>query len=205
VHAEESARAKRRDLTLPEQPIIFTKAVGSVTGPQSDVTVDPNVTAEFDWEVELGVIIGTQGKQIARNKALSHVFGYTVINDLSARDLQFSHKQFFVGKSLDGSCPMCPVIVTADEIPDPQNLQLRSWVNRQLKQGSNTRHQIFDVADTIHRLSQSMTLYPGDIISTGTPEGVGFARKPPEYLQAGDIVEYKIENIGRLRNCIIHA
>lgn len=202
-HAEESARANRRDLNLPDHPIVFTKAVGSVSGPYADIVVDPEVTAEFDWEVELGVIIGKSGRQISRAEALGHVFGYTVINDLSARDLQFRHKQFFIGKSLDGACPMGPVIVTADEVPDPQHLDLRCWVNGELKQESNTRCMIFDVAEIIQRLSHSMTLHAGDVIATGTPEGVGFARKPPEFLGSGDLVECEIEGIGRLANRIL--
>jgi 2-keto-4-pentenoate hydratase/2-oxohepta-3-ene-1,7-dioic acid hydratase in catechol pathway len=150
--------------------------------------------------VELGVIIGTGGKTISGKKALKHVFGYTIINDLSARDLQFRHKQFFLGKSLDGTCPMGPWIVTADEIPDPQNLKLRCRVNGVLKQDSNTRHMIFDIPAIIETLSLGMTLEPGDIISTGTPSGVGFARTPPEFLKPGDTLECEIEGIGVLRN-----
>jgi len=201
----ESSAARNRQIDLPEHPIVFTKAVGSVSGPYSDVPLDPDVSGELDWEVELAIVIGRKVKRAGRDEALSHVFGYTVVNDLSARDLQFRHKQYFIGKSLDGACPMGPVIVTADEIPDPQDLALRSWVNGELKQDSNTRHQIFDCADIIHRLSQGMTLYPGDIIATGTPEGVGFARRPPEFLQAGDVVECEVAGIGRLRNRIIAA
>lgn len=202
-HAIESSQARKKNIDLPEHPIVFTKAVGSVTGPNADVPHDPDVTRELDWEVELAVVIGRKVKKASREDALGCVFGYTVVNDLSARDLQFRHKQYFIGKSLDGACPMGPVIVTADEIGDPQDLELKSWVNGKLKQDSNTRHQIFDCAEIIHRLSQGMTLFPGDIIATGTPEGVGFARQPPEFLSAGDVVECEVAGIGRLRNRII--
>jgi 2-keto-4-pentenoate hydratase/2-oxohepta-3-ene-1,7-dioic acid hydratase in catechol pathway len=202
-HAEESARAKGMDASTPEHPIVFTKNVTSVNDPHGIVPAQPGVTNELDWEVELGVIIGVAGRGIAREHALKSVFGYTVINDISARDLQFRHKQFFLGKSLDGSCPMGPVIVTRDEIPDPQNLVLRSRVNGEPKQDSSTRDMIFDVATIVSTLSQGMRLEPGDIIATGTPAGVGFARTPPEFLKSGDTVECEIEGIGRLRNRVV--
>lgn len=204
-HAIESANSRQRDVKLPEHPIVFTKAIGSVIGPGEKMVLDPSVTKELDWEVELAIIIGKKARYIERDEALGHVFGYTVINDLSARDLQFRHKQYFIGKSLDGACPMGPVIATSDEIDDLQNLGLRSWVNGVLKQDSNTRHQIFDCAEIIHRLSQSMTLMPGDIIATGTPEGVGFARQPPEFLAAGDTVECEVDGIGKLTTYISAA
>jgi 2-keto-4-pentenoate hydratase/2-oxohepta-3-ene-1,7-dioic acid hydratase in catechol pathway len=202
-HAEESARAKGLPVRLPEHPIVFTKNVTSVNDPNGVIPAQPEVTSELDWEVELGVVIGTGGRAIAREHALKSVFGYTVINDVSARDLQFRHKQFFLGKSLDGTCPMGPVIVARDEIPDPQNLALKCRVNGELKQDSSTRDMIFDVATIVSVLSQGMRLEPGDIIATGTPAGVGFARTPPEYLKSGDVVECEIEHIGRLRNRVI--
>jgi 2-keto-4-pentenoate hydratase/2-oxohepta-3-ene-1,7-dioic acid hydratase in catechol pathway len=202
-HVSESAQASGRQAEPPKHPVVFTKSVTSVNAPFGDVPAQPDVTAQLDWEVELGVVIGVGGRAIARERALEHVFGYTVINDVSARDLQFQHKQFFLGKSLDGSCPMGPVIVTRDEIGDPQNLRLRSWVNGTLKQDSSTHHMIFDVATIISVLSKGMALEPGDVIATGTPSGVGFARTPPEYLQAGNVVECEVEGIGRLRNRIV--
>ena len=202
-HAEESARAKGLPVTIPEHPVVFTKNVTSVNDPNGVIPAQPGVTAELDWEVELGVVIGTGGRGIAHEHALKHVFGYTVINDISARDLQFRHKQFFLGKSLDGACPMGPVIVTRDEIPNPQNLALRCRVNGELKQDSNTSYMLFDVATLISVLSQGMRLEPGDVIATGTPAGVGFARTPPEYLKSGDTVECEIEQIGRLRNRVV--
>jgi 2-keto-4-pentenoate hydratase/2-oxohepta-3-ene-1,7-dioic acid hydratase in catechol pathway len=201
-HAIESAQSRQRDIKLPEDPIVFTKAIGSVIGPGGQMMLDSSVTMELDWEVELAMIIGRKARHVAQEDALAHVFGYTVVNDLSARDLQFRHKQYFIGKSLDGACPMGPVITTPDEIDDPQDLGLRSWVNGELKQDSNTRHQIFGCAEIIHRLSQSMTLQPGDIIATGTPEGVGFARQPPEFLKPGDLVACEVDGIGRLETRI---
>jgi len=202
-HVSESAQASGRKTESPKDPVVFTKNATSVAGPYADIPAHAGVTEQLDWEVELGVIIGVGGRAIPRERALQHVFGYTVINDVSARDLQFRHKQFFLGKSLDGSCPMGPVVVTADEIPNPQNLKLRSWVNGALKQDGNTRDMIFDIATIIETLSRAMTLEPGDIIATGTPSGVGFARTPPEFLKAGDVVECEVKGIGRLVNRII--
>lgn len=200
AHAEEGARARGLSPALPGYPVVFTKNVTSINAPDSPIPSHPGLTAELDWEVELGVVIGTGGRAIAREHALEHVFGYTVINDVSARDLQMRHRQYFLGKSLDGACPIGPAVVTRDEIPDPQNLRLTCRVNGVLKQDGNTRDMLFDVATLISLLSQGMLLEPGDIIATGTPSGVGFARNPPEYLRAGDVVECEVEGIGRLRN-----
>jgi len=202
-HVSESAAASGRKAEPPKDPVVFTKNVTSVTGPYANIPAHPEATSELDWEVELGVVIGIGGRGIRRERALQHVFGYTVINDISARDLQFRHKQFFLGKSLDGACPMGPVIVTRDEIVVPQELALKSWVNGVLKQDSSTRHMIFDIATIIETLSRGMTLEPGDIIATGTPSGVGFARNPPEFLKSGDVVECEVEGIGRLRNRVV--
>jgi 2-keto-4-pentenoate hydratase/2-oxohepta-3-ene-1,7-dioic acid hydratase in catechol pathway len=202
-HAKESAAASKRSYKLPEHPVVFTKAVTSVTGPYADIPFDPQISTEIDWEVELGVVIGTGGRAIAPQDALQHVFGYTVINDVTARDIQSRHKQFFLGKSLDASSPMGPCIVTTDEISDPQQLALRCWVNGVLKQESTTAVQVFDVAHTVSILSRAMTLEPGDIIATGTPSGVGFARTPPEFLSTGDVVECEVAGVGRLRNRVV--
>ena len=201
-HAKESAAGSGRTIEIPEHPVVFTKGVTSVNGPYAEIPAQPEVTQQLDWEVELGVIIGTGGRGISEARALDHVFGYTVINDISARDVQFRHKQYFLGKSLDGACPMGPYIVTPDEIADPQSLQLRSWVNGILKQEANTRDMIFSVARTIAILSRGMTLEPGDIIATGTPAGVGFARSPPEFMKAGDVVECEVAGVGRIKNRI---
>jgi 2-keto-4-pentenoate hydratase/2-oxohepta-3-ene-1,7-dioic acid hydratase in catechol pathway len=202
-HAAESSAAHGREALIPEHPVVFTKAVTSVTGPDADIPYDEDVTTQLDWEVELGLVIGTPGRAIPEDRALAHVFGYTVINDLSARDLQFRHKQYFLGKSLDGACPMGPWIVTADALPDPQSLDLRCWVNGELKQQGNTRDQIFPIARVIAALSRGMTLEAGDIIATGTPAGVGFARRPPEFLRPGDVVECEVAGIGQLRNRVV--
>jgi 2-keto-4-pentenoate hydratase/2-oxohepta-3-ene-1,7-dioic acid hydratase in catechol pathway len=203
-HAAESLRAVGREVKLPPAPNIFTKVVTAVTSPNADIPYDASVSAQLDWEVELGVVIGSGGRHIAREEALAHVFGYTVVNDISARDIQNRPgMQWFLGKSLDGSCPMGPVIVTADEIPDPQALTLRLAVNGAIKQEDTTAHMLFDVAAIIAELSRYLTLEPGDVIATGTPAGVGFARTPPEFLQPGDLMETTVEGIGTLRNHIV--
>ena len=201
-HAEETANQIGRTGKAPQYPIVFTKCVTSVIGHEAAVPFDPDTCSQLDWEAELGVVLGKGGKKIGRDTALAHVFGYTVINDLSARDIQLSHKQYFLGKSLDGGCPMGPWIVTADEIADPQNLNIACRVNGVTKQASNTRNMIFDVASIIEWLSRAMTLEAGDVIATGTPSGVGFVREPPEFLLPGDVVECEVENVGVLRNTL---
>lgn len=201
-HARESAQARGRQAAQLEAPLFFTKAPTTVNGPYGTIVIDPSVSIEIDWEVELAVIIGKTGKNIREEDALSYVFGYTVLNDVTARDLQARHRQFFKGKSLDGYCPMGPWIVTADEIPDPQQLNVRLRVNGVTKQEDNTSSMIFSVRTIISVLSQGMTLEPGDIIATGTPSGVGFARNPPEFLKPGDVMETEIEGIGMMRNTV---
>ena len=203
AHAKESSQARGREMRIPEVPVIFTKAPTTVSGPLDDVEVDRQATQQVDWEVELGVVIGTSGRNIAKADALSHVFGYTVINDLSARDLQQAHMQWFKGKSLDGFCPMGPVVVTADEFGDPQTKRLQLRVNGVTKQDGNSANMIFPVDVIIEWLSKGLTLEPGDVIATGTPEGVGMGRTPKEFLQNGDLVETEIEGIGVLRNRIV--
>jgi 2-keto-4-pentenoate hydratase/2-oxohepta-3-ene-1,7-dioic acid hydratase in catechol pathway len=202
-HARESAAARGAEYKKPEHPVFFTKATGTVNGPYADIAFDGATMQKFDWEVELAVIIGQGGKNIPRAEAMQHVFGYTVLNDLSARDLQFNHQQFFKGKSLDGACPMGPWIVTADELTNPQALAIRSRVNGVEKQASNTSDMIFDIPATLEILSRGLTLMPGDVIATGTPSGVGFARTPPEFLKPGDVVECEVEGIGTIRNRIV--
>jgi 2-keto-4-pentenoate hydratase/2-oxohepta-3-ene-1,7-dioic acid hydratase in catechol pathway len=204
-HAKESAQARGREVKIPDHPVFFTKATTSINGPYDPIPWDPAVTQQVDWETELGVVIGVGGKNIPRAKALEHVFGYTVINDVSARDLQARHLQWFKGKSLDGFCPMGPAIVTADEFGDPQTKGISLRVNGVEKQNSNTSHMIFAVDVIIESLSQGMTLEPGDIIATGTPEGIGLARTPQEFLKDGDVMETEIEGIGTLRNKVVRT
>ena len=201
-HAIESAAARGRNPKIPTDPVFFTKAPTTINGPFADIPVERTATDQVDWEVELGVIIGVAGKNIARTDALAHVFGYTAINDITARDLQATHFQWFKGKSLDGFCPMGPCVVTADEFGDPQTKRVICRVNGVTKQDANTRDMIFPVDQIIEVLSRGMTLEAGDIISSGTPEGVGMGRTPPEFLKDGDIVETEVEGIGTLRNRI---
>lgn len=202
-HAAESAGAFGQALPAetPAHPAVFTKAVTSVIGPYDDIPYDASVSTEIDWESELAIVVGRTGKKIRRGNAFDYIFGYMVLNDISARDIQRRHgNQFFMGKSLDGSCPTGPWIVTADEIEDPNNLELYALVNGVEKQRENTRAMIWDVPAIIEVVSLGMTIEPGDIIATGTPAGVGFARKPPEFLRPGDIVECGVEKIGAIRN-----
>jgi 2-keto-4-pentenoate hydratase/2-oxohepta-3-ene-1,7-dioic acid hydratase in catechol pathway len=201
-HAKESYTARGQETKIPDFPIVFTKATTAVTGPYAAIPYDTAVSTRIDWEAEMAVIIGRQGKNIRPEDAMHYVFGYTIINDVSARDLQTQHKQYFKGKSLDGSCPMGPWIVTADEIPDPHQLAITSRVNGVTKQASNTRYMIFDIPAILYHLSRGMTLLPGDIIATGTPSGVGFARQPPEFLAPGDVVECEVEMLGVIRNTL---
>ena len=203
-HFEEGAKMRVGPVQeLPAHPTFFTKAVTAVNGPYDRIPLHAGVTEKVDWEVELGVIIGRGGKNITEADAMKHVFGYTVINDVSAREVQRKHgQQWMKGKSLDGHCPMGPWIVTADEVKDWANLDVTTRVNGVVKQNSNTRHMHFKVPRIIAELSAGLTLEPGDIISTGTPAGVGHARTPPEFLKAGDLLETEVRGIGMLRNRI---
>jgi 2-keto-4-pentenoate hydratase/2-oxohepta-3-ene-1,7-dioic acid hydratase in catechol pathway len=200
-HSREAAAARGREAKLPSRPIFFTKATTTVLAPGARIPIHAAVTSQLDWEVELGVVLGRGGADIPEARALEHVFGYTVINDVSAREVQSGHGgQFFKGKSLDGTCPMGPWIVTRDEVPDPQALRLACRVNGVTKQEGSTSDMIFGVKAILDWLSRGMTLLPGDILATGTPAGVGFARTPPEFLKPGDVVECEVEGIGVLRN-----
>jgi 2-keto-4-pentenoate hydratase/2-oxohepta-3-ene-1,7-dioic acid hydratase in catechol pathway len=204
-HAKEAARARERELKIPEVPVFFTKTPTTVTGPYDPVPWDPSVTSQVDYEVELGVIIGRTMKNVGRDHALDYVFGYTIINDVSARDLQKSHLQWFKGKSLDGFCPMGPWVVTADEFGDPQQKRISLRLNGDSRQNATTADMIFSVAVSLESLAKGMTLEPGDIIASGTPEGVGLGRVPPEYMKEGDVMETEVEGIGMMRNAIIIA
>jgi 2-keto-4-pentenoate hydratase/2-oxohepta-3-ene-1,7-dioic acid hydratase in catechol pathway len=201
-HFSEGAASMQDSRELPQWPVFFSKAPTAVTGPYDAIPFDANVSNQLDWEVELGVVLGKAGKNISEADAMSHVFGYTVINDVTWRDIQRRHGgQWDKGKSLDGTCPMGPCIVTADAI-DPNDLRVECRVSSLVKQQSSTRHLYFKIPRLIHDLSLGQTLEAGDIISTGTPEGVGFARKPPEWMQPGDLLETEIEGIGVMRNPI---
>jgi 2-keto-4-pentenoate hydratase/2-oxohepta-3-ene-1,7-dioic acid hydratase in catechol pathway len=204
-HFEEGAKKLQDNRELPRWPVFFSKAPTAVTGPYDTIPFDAKISTSMDWEVELGMILGKDGKDIAEGDAMRHVFGYTVINDVSWRDLQRRHGgQWHKGKSLDGTCPMGPWIVTADSI-DPTNLRVTCRVNGVTKQDSNTKFLYFKLPRLIVDLSMGQTLEAGDVISTGTPEGVGFARTPPEFMKPGDLLETEIEGIGTLRNPIGNA
>jgi 2-keto-4-pentenoate hydratase/2-oxohepta-3-ene-1,7-dioic acid hydratase in catechol pathway len=200
-HAVEFGRSgydtPSRSEALPERPIMFSKATTAVTGPGA--LVDPGPTTELDYEGELTVIIGTGGRGISREDAYRHVWGYTIINDVTARDLQKLHRQWFLGKSLDGFCPMGPYLVTADEL-DADDIDVRCWVNGELRQDSNSKLLIFDIPTLIETISAGIELQPGDVIATGTPAGVGIGFNPPKFLQSGDVVRMEIRNIGILEN-----
>ncbi|MCX7717617.1 MAG: fumarylacetoacetate hydrolase family protein [Candidatus Sumerlaeaceae bacterium] len=187
---------------VPDHPIIFAKLPGALNAHDHPI-VRPRTTAHLDYEAELGVIIGRGGRRIPRDRALEHVFGYTVVNDVSARDLQKADGQFVRAKSQDGFGPVGPCLVTADEIPDPQTLPICARVNGVTLQESNTREMIFGVAELVAFISEGITLTPGDLIATGTPAGVGAFRTPPVWLKAGDIVEIEIGGIGVLRNPVV--
>jgi 2-keto-4-pentenoate hydratase/2-oxohepta-3-ene-1,7-dioic acid hydratase in catechol pathway len=174
-----------------------------VTGPYDTIPFDSEINKTFDWEAELGVIIGRGGKNIPEENAYKHVFGYTVINDVSVRYMQRQHGgQWFKGKSVDGTCPMGPWIVTADEVPEPHKLRIASRVNGVTKQDSNTSYMYFKIPRILAELSYGLTLESGDVISTGTPAGVGHARTPPEFMTAGDVLETEVAGVGQLRNKI---
>ncbi len=207
AHAAEFTRsgydgtAKSLTDPVPDAPIVFTKAPCSMVGAHDDVLPPWALTSEVDYEAELGVIIGRGGRAIPTADALAHVWGYTVVNDVTARDLQVKHKQWLLGKSIDTFCPIGPWLVTADEI-DHANTDIACWVNGELRQQANTRDMIFDIPAIIATISASMSLAPGDIIATGTPAGVGVGFKPPKFLQRGDTVRIAIAGIGEISNRI---
>ncbi len=202
-HFEEGKSLRDAGQTLPEHPVFFTKGTHAVNGPYDPIPFDPAVSTMIDWECELAVVVGRRGKNIPEAKAMEYVFGFTVINDTSARDVQQKKHggQWFKGKSLDGHAPLGPWIVTAGGFPH-DDLHLETRVNGVVKQDASTRQMYFKVPRILAELSLGMTLEPGDIIATGTPPGIGHARKPPEYLRPGDVLETEIAGIGVLRNVI---
>jgi 2-keto-4-pentenoate hydratase/2-oxohepta-3-ene-1,7-dioic acid hydratase in catechol pathway len=191
-----------RSEDLPEYPVVFSKATTSVTGPYGDIDPHHGVTAELDYEAELGVIIGRGGRGITREQAFDHVWGYTIIDDFTARDLQRTHKQWLLGKSLDTHCPMGPYAVSADEITDVTALMVESRVNGEPRQSAPVKDLIFDIPELIATLSAGITLLPGDLIATGTPAGVGIGFDPPRFMVSGDVVEVSITGLGTQRNRI---
>ena len=192
-HREESGFQK------PQKPLLFSKTPNALTGPFDPIRL-PQSSNQIDWEVELAVVIGRAGKRIPARDALAHVAGYTVLNDVSGRQAQFSDAQWFRGKSFDTFAPMGPALVTVDEIDNVQNLRLTARVNGEIMQDGNSADMIFDIPALIAYISEDITLWPGDIISTGTPSGVGIFRDPPVLLKAGDVVECEVEGIGTIRN-----
>jgi len=202
-HFEEGKSLRDAGQTLPEHPVFFTKGTNAVNGPYDPIPYDPRVSTAIDWEVELAVIVGRRGKNLSEEEAMDHVFGFCVLNDTTARDIQQKKHggQWWKGKSLDGHAPMGPWIVTADGF-DWSSRRLVSRVNGVVKQDGNTSQMYFKVPRLLAELSLGLTLEPGDILSTGTPPGIGHARKPPEYLKPGDVMESEIEGIGILRNPI---
>ncbi len=194
--------AKEGGGSVPTVPVFFSKPPTCVVAPETPV-VHHGVTQQLDYEVELAVVIGKRGRDIPVERALDHVFGYTIMNDVTARDLQRRHEQWFKGKSLDTFAPMGPVVVHRSAVPDPQNLRLRMRVNGEVRQDASTKNMVFTVAQLVSSLSAGMTVEPGDILATGTPEGVAMGRTPQPWLEPGDVVEAEIEGIGVLRNWIV--
>ncbi|MCG1020056.1 fumarylacetoacetate hydrolase family protein [Sutcliffiella horikoshii] len=188
---------------IPEHIMIFTKSPTSVIGPGASIESHENLTDQLDYEGELAIVIGKSGKGISIEDAMDHVFGYTIVNDITARDMQKRHKQFFLGKSLDGSCPMGPTIVHKSFMEDPQSLIVETKVNGEVRQRESTGLMIFSIPEIIATISKGMTLEPGDIIATGTPAGVGKGFEPPRFLKKGDVVEVSVEKIGTLKNVVV--
>ena len=202
LHIEEGARARGREPTYPPVPEFFSKPPTAVVGHEDEVRLDPNLTKQFDWEVEFALVIGKGGRDLVRGKALEAVFGYTVFNDVTARDLQAAHGQWFKGKGLDTTAPIGPWIVTADEFGDPSGHRITLRLNGKTMQDSNTSDLLFDCDEILASLSHGLTLEPGDVIATGTPSGVGFGMVPQVFLKDGDVMEAEVEGIGVLRNTV---
>ena len=191
-----------RSEAVPEWPVVFSKATTAVTGPYDTIEAHPAVTTELDYEAELAVVIGRRARAVSRRDAMDQVWGYTVINDVTARDLQRRHQQWLLGKSLDTHAPMGPWVVTADEVPDVRALRVSSRVNGRPRQDASVADLIFSVPELIETISAGTTLLPGDIIATGTPAGVGIGFDPPVFLRPGDVVECAVEGVGGIRNVV---
>jgi len=185
---------------VPEAPVVFSKPPTAVIGPGEPIPAHLDPTNSVDYEGELAVVIGRGGRGIRRAEALAHVFGYTIVNDVTARTLQHRHRQWILGKGIDGFCPMGPAILTADEVPDPTRLRITTWVNGERRQDAPVADLIFDIPTLIETISAGITLEPGDVIATGTPAGVGIGFDPPRFLKAGDVVRIEVTGIGVLEN-----
>jgi 2-keto-4-pentenoate hydratase/2-oxohepta-3-ene-1,7-dioic acid hydratase in catechol pathway len=199
-HVEQNARALGMKFELPPIPLFFSKPVTSVIGPGEPIIHDERLTQKLDYEVELGVVIGRRGSWIPEGQAMDYVFGYTLANDISARDLQFRTSQFFIGKGLDSYCPVGPAIVDRESLPDPGRIELQLLVNGEMRQREAAGHMLFSIPAVLAELSRGMTLEPGDILSTGTPGGCGYQLVPPRFLRPGDVVECRADPIGVLAN-----
>ena len=204
AHAKELSATVFKDNSADPNawPIVFTKVPECVTGPYEHVVLPTDVSEQIDYEAELLVVIGVQGKNISKAQAMSHIYGYTIVNDVTARDVQMRHQQWDLGKSFDTFCPMGPWVVTADEF-DGLNADVKCWVNGELRQDGNSSHMIFDIPTLIETCSRGITLYPGDMIATGTPAGVGMGLKPPQYLKNGDKVRIEIAQLGFIENTFV--
>lgn len=194
---------REANMETPKEPLVFTKFTSSITGTNQPVIVDESRTQRVDWEVELAVVIGKTARNVSAEEALEYVFGYTIANDVSARDMQFGDGQWVRGKSQDTFCPVGPVIVTPDELDDPSNLRLATRVNGTTMQDSTTAELLFDIKELIAYCSENFTLEPGDLLLTGTPWGCGEFMSPPQHLHPGDVVECEIEGIGVLKNPVV--
>jgi 2-keto-4-pentenoate hydratase/2-oxohepta-3-ene-1,7-dioic acid hydratase in catechol pathway len=202
-HFEEGAKI-HGDRPLPDRPAFFSKTTTTVIGPNDDVPCHSDITSQLDYEVELGVVIGERATGLTEENALDVVAGYVVAQDISARDLQKAHGgQWYKGKSLDGTCPIGPWLVSADAIGDPQDLDIECSIDGEVRQSSNTKHMIFSIPRLLAELSAGLTLIPGDIFLTGTPEGVGMSMEPPGFLKPGQVIESTIKGIGTLRNRVV--
>jgi 2-keto-4-pentenoate hydratase/2-oxohepta-3-ene-1,7-dioic acid hydratase in catechol pathway len=202
-HIKELAATEAEKNYIPEEPIYFSKLVDRAVEPEGIIPFQGNVSTQVDYEVELAVVIGKTGKNIPMEEVEDYIFGYTILNDVSIRDIQRRHVQWLRGKSLDGTCPIGPHIVHKSLIKFPVELDIKSYVNGELRQNSNTREYIYDIPYFISEFSKGITLKPGDIIATGTPAGVGAGFNPPKFLKPGDVVECVVENIGTLRNKVL--
>jgi 2-keto-4-pentenoate hydratase/2-oxohepta-3-ene-1,7-dioic acid hydratase in catechol pathway len=203
AHIEETFRARGEEPVFPKYLEIFSKPPTTLVGHEDDIRWDASFTQKLDYEVELALVIGKAGRRISADRAAEHIFGYTIANDVSAREVQMNHGQWFLGKAMDTACPLGPVVVPARDIPKPQNLRLMTRVNGEIRQDSNTSDMLYNIGRILEILSAALTLEPGDVIITGTPSGVAAGMNSPKWLKDGDVVECEIESIGVLRNRVV--